>query len=74
MAATPMDSDERASKGPEYESGMPYLRKNQVGMSGIISPAPSPMRVLLIEKRRRVFLLLSLRNEPRRSPAEGAVS
>src|SRR5438445_10445071 len=40
---------ERASNGPLEVSVVPNLKKNHVGINGIMNPAPSPMRPFIPE-------------------------
>src|SRR5947199_9665684 len=56
-AIVKLDSE---SKDPLNVSGVPNLRKSQVGIGGIMHPAPSPMRLLIPENLRRVGKFLPL--------------
>ncbi len=48
------------SKGPLKVSGVPNLRKSQVGIRGMMNPAPSPIRLFIPENLRSVGKFLPL--------------
>ena len=48
------------SSGPLNVSGVPNLRNSQVGINGMMNPAPSPMRLFIPENFSRMGRFLPL--------------
>jgi hypothetical protein len=46
MAASAIVKLDNESRGPLNVSGVPNLRKSQVGISGMMNPAPSPIKAV----------------------------
>ena len=60
IAANAIVRLESESNGPLKVSGVPNLRKSQVGMRGMMNPAPRPMRLFIPENLSRIGKFLPL--------------
>ncbi len=60
IAASAIVRLDSESSGPLNVSGVPNLRNSQVGINGMMNPAPSPMRLFIPENFSRIGKFLPL--------------